>query len=263
VRLVDTDEAVSLCPVLRPDRAAAGVYEPDAMDVDAAGLHQAYVRGLRTRGGEIVRGSAVVTVQLRNGGWIVETPVGTMHADIVIDAAGAWADEVAALAGVRPLGLHPLLRTAFTCPAPLGVDVRSWPLVDDIDETYYFKPEGEQLLCSLADETPSVPCDARPEEAAVALALERINEATTLELRHVRRAWAGLRTFATDRAPVVGPDPDVPGFFWLAGQGGYGIQTAPALARVAASLVLDGRLPDDLVNAGVTQDALSPDRFRR
>ena len=123
---------------------------------------------------------------------------------------------------------------------------------------YYFKPEGEQLLCSLADETPSVPCDARPEETAVALAIERINEATTLDLRHVRRTWAGLRTFAADRAPVVGPDPDVPGFFWLAGQGGYGIQTAPAMARAAASLVLDGRLPDDLVDAGVTRGRAVP-----
>ena len=134
----------------------------------------------------------------------------------------------------------------------------TWPLVADVDDRFYFKPEGPQLLCSLADETPSPPCDAQPEEADVALAIERINEATTLELRHVRRAWAGLRSFVADRTPVVGMDPEVPGFCWLAGQGGYGIQTAPAMARATAALVVEGRLPDDLLAMGVTEADLSP-----
>jgi D-arginine dehydrogenase len=164
--------------------------------------------------------------------------------------------------GVTPIGLQPLRRTAFTCPAPDGVDARAWPLVADVDDNFYFKPEGPQLLCSLADETPSEPCDAQPEEADVALAIERINEATTLGLRHVRRAWAGLRSFVADRTPVVGMDTDVPGFFWLAGQGGYGIQTAPAMARATASLVLESRLPDDLAALGVTEAHLSPARLR-
>jgi D-arginine dehydrogenase len=185
-----------------------------------------------------------------------------IRARCIVNAAGAWCDEIAALAGVTPIGLQPMRRTAFTCSAPDGVDVRSWPLVADVDNAYYFKPEGPQLLCSLADETLSPPCDARPEELDVALAIERINDATTLGLRHVRRAWAGLRTFAPDRSLVIGLDPDAPGFCWLAGQGGYGIQTAPAAAHAAAGLVTEGRLPADLLALGVTADQLSPSRLR-
>jgi D-arginine dehydrogenase len=142
------------------------------------------------------------------------------------------------------------------------MDVRAWPLVADIDDRFYFKPEGPQLLCSLADETPSSPCDAVPEEIDIALAIDHINAATTLELRHVRRAWAGLRSFVADRSPVVGFDDDAPGFLWLAGQGGYGIQTAPALARAAAGLVVDRRLPDQLVESGISAADLSPSRLR-
>jgi D-arginine dehydrogenase len=260
VRMIDSEEARSWCPVLRPEHAAAAMLEPDAMDIDVAALHQAYVRGLRQRGGEIVRSSPVIGLDRDDDGWLVRTTSTTLRADVIVDAAGAWADEVAAMAGIRPIGLQPLRRTAFTCPAPDDVDARAWPLVADVDDRFYFKPEGPQLLCSLADETPSPPCDAQPEETDVALAIERINEATTLELRHVRRAWAGLRSFVADRTPVVGMDPDVPGFCWLAGQGGYGIQTAPAMARATARLVLDRRLPDDLVEMGVTEADLSPAR---
>jgi D-arginine dehydrogenase len=260
VRLIDTAEAQSLCPVLRAEHAAAAVLEPDAMDIDVAALHQAYVRGLRQRGGRIERSSPVVELRRDGDMWTVVTPDSTMHADVVVNASGAWVDEVGALAGAAAIGIQPLRRTAFTCAAPEGVDVHAWPLVADVDDRFYFKPEGPQLLCSLADETLSPPCDARPEETDVALAIEHINEATTLELRHVRRAWAGLRSFVADRTPVVGLDPDVSGFCWLAGQGGYGIQTAPSMARATASLVIDGRLPDDLRAAGVTEADLSPAR---
>jgi D-arginine dehydrogenase len=236
--------------------------EPDAMDIDVAALHQAYVRGARQRGGEVVRSSPVTGLRRDRDGWVVSMPSASLRCDVVVNAAGAWADEVATMAGVRPIGLRPLRRTAFTCPAPEGVDVRDWPLVADVDDRFYFKPEGPQLLCSPADETPSAPCDAQPDEADVALAIERINEATTLGLRHVRRAWAGLRCFVADRTPVVGMDAGASGFMWLAGQGGYGIQTAPAMARATAGLVLDGRLRDDLVEAGVAEGDLSPARCR-
>lgn len=260
VRLIDFDAALARCPVLRPILADVAVLEPDAMDIDVAALHQTYVQGMRARGGEIRRSSPVIAMERQGDAWIVTTPTDTHEADVVVNAAGAWCDEIAALAGVAPIGLRPLRRTAFTCPAPDGVDVRSWPLVADIDDRFYFKPEGPQLLCSLADETLSPPCDATPEPLDVALAIERINESTTLELRHVRRAWAGLRSFVADRTPVVGFDAGAPGFFWLAGQGGYGIQTAPALARAAAGLALDGRLPDDLIELGITAGELSPER---
>jgi D-arginine dehydrogenase len=262
VRVIDLDEARAMCPALRPTLAGVAVVEPDAMDIDVAALHQHYVQGLRTRSGQIQRSSRVGGLERDGDRWRVVTRHETYRAEYVINAAGAWCDQVARSAGVQPIGLQPLRRTAFTCPAPDGVDVRSWPLVADIDDGYYFKPEGSQLLCSLADETPSPPCDAVPEQIDVALAIDRINEATTLELRHVRRAWAGLRSFVADRIPVVGIDPDAPGFCWLAGQGGYGIQTAPAMARAAAGLIRDGRLPDDLVASGLSADELSPARVR-
>jgi D-arginine dehydrogenase len=262
VREIDFAEAIALCPALRPTHAEIAVLEPEAMDIDVAAVHQTFVQGLRARGGEIRRSSPVVALARSGGGWVVTTPAEIFEAEVVVNAAGAWCDEIAALGDVRPIGLHPLRRTAFICPAPSGVDVQSWPLVADIDDRFYFKPEGPQLLCSLADETLSPPCDAVAEQLDVALAIERINEATTLALRHVRRAWAGLRSFVADRTPVVGIDPDAPGFCWLAGQGGYGIQTAPAMARAAAALVVDGRLPDDLIALGITAAELSPARCR-
>jgi D-arginine dehydrogenase len=262
VQLIDADAAMALCPVLRPTQARVAMLEPEAMDIDVAALHQSYVQGLRTLGGEIRRSSPVVALAPVGDGWTITTPSETFEAEVVVNAAGAWCDEVAALAGVPSIGLQPLRRTAFTCPRPEGVDVRSWPLVADIDDRFYFKPEGTQLLCSLADETPSPPCDAVAEPLDVALAIERINDATTLELRHVRRAWAGLRSFVADRTPVAGIDPQAPGFCWLAGQGGYGIQTAPAMARATAGLVVDRRLPDDLIALGITAADLSPVRCR-
>jgi D-arginine dehydrogenase len=262
VCLIDFAEAVARCPALRPTQADIAVLEPEAMDIDVAALHQTFVRGMRARGGEIRRSSRVVGLTRSGNTWVVTTPSEVYEAEIVVNAAGAWCDHIAALAGVRPIGLRPMRRTAFTSPAPDDVDVRSWPLVADIDDRFYFKPEGPQLLCSLADETPSPPCDAFAEPLDVALAIERINEATTLDLRHVRRAWAGLRSFVADRTPVVGIDPEAPGFCWLAGQGGYGIQTAPAMARATAGLVVDRRLPDDLIALGITADDLSAARCR-
>ncbi|MEY2420964.1 MAG: D-arginine dehydrogenase [Acidimicrobiaceae bacterium] len=262
VRLIDFAEAASMCPALRSTQAEIAVLEPDAMDIDVAAVHQTFVQGMRARGGEIRRSAPVASLARTGTTWVVTTPLEVYEAEVVVNAAGAWCDEIAALAGVPPIGLHALRRTAFTCPAPEGVDVRSWPLVADIDDRFYFKPEGPQLLCSLADETPSPPCDAVAEPVDVALAIERINDATTLGLRHVRRAWAGLRSFVADRTPVVGVDSEAPGFCWLAGQGGYGIQTAPAMARAAAGLVVDRRLPDDLIALGITVDDVSPARCR-
>lgn len=262
VQLIDLATARIHCPALRHSLANAAVLEPAAMDIDVAALHQLYVQGLRQRRGEIHRSSGVTALDRADGRWSITTRRDAYTSPLLVNAAGAWCDEIAALAGVSSIGLRPLRRTAFTCPAPDGVDVRGWPLVADIDEGFYFKPEGTQLLCSLADETPSPPCDATPEEQDVALAIERINDATTLELRHVRRAWAGLRSFVADHVPVVGFDEDAPGFFWLAAQGGYGIQTAPAMARAAAGLALDGALPHDLVALGLNRDELSPARLR-
>jgi D-arginine dehydrogenase len=217
-------------------------------------------QGLRRAGGE-TRIGAPVTALARSGSWWRATVGGApVEVAAVVNAAGAWADDVAALAGVAPVGLRPLRRTAFT--ATCDLDTTGWPLVNDVDERWYFKPEGPgQLLCSLADETLSDPCDAKPDEADVALGLDRINEATTLGLRHVRTAWAGLRTFAPDRDLVLGADRAEPSFFWSAGQGGYGIQTAPAVGALVAAAVLGGGLPAELAATGVRPERVSPARF--
>jgi D-arginine dehydrogenase len=190
----------------------------------------------------------------------VDTSAGIRGCDVIVDAAGAWGDIVAERAGVAPVGLVPKRRTAFMVAAPRGS--ATWPMVIDADERFYFKPDGEQMLCSPADTTPSDPVDARPEEVDVASAIERINAATTLGIRHVRSEWAGLRTFAPDDAMVIGMDPDVAGFCWLVGQGGTGIQTASAAARLAAASIERDPPPADLLAAGLDPAAVAVDRLR-
>ncbi len=257
VRLVAAGDAEAMFPLLRPGWTEQAMIEPDAMDMDVHAIHQGFTRGLRARGGEVHLTTPAITLQRDGEVWRVETPGGTFHAPLVVNAAGAWADVVASRAGVRPIGIHPLRRTVFMLGAPATAgDVAGWPLVGDLDGTFYIKPEGPQFLCSPADEVPSEPCDARPDEQDIARALEVINAATTIDARHVRSSWAGLRSFVRDRVPVAGFDDRAEGFFWLAGQGGYGIQTAPALARCAASLIRHGTLPDDVTARGATTEGL-------
>ncbi len=229
------------------------------MDVDV--LHQAWLRQLRARGGELRVNAEVVSLSPHGAGWRVETSDGRIDAATVINAAGAWADVVAQLAGARTVGLQPNRRTALIVPAPAGSDSEDWPMVIDVDEQFYFRPDAGALLLSPGDETPSDPCDAQPEEWDIATAIDRVQTATTLEVTRVRRSWAGLRSFVADRSPVVGYAPDAPGFFWLAGQGGYGIQTAPAMGRLAAALVRGEPAPDDLARFGVEAHDLRPGRF--
>ncbi|RPI25209.1 MAG: FAD-binding oxidoreductase, partial [Actinobacteria bacterium] len=249
------------CPVLDPGWAAVGLLERGSQEIDVAALHQGFLRGLRTREGLVMTGAEVTGIDAAGGRWRVETSAGPVDAEVVVNAAGAWADVVAELAGLPPLGLQPMRRTAFTFAAS-GHDVAAWPFVVDVAERFYFKREPSQVLGSLCEETPMPPHDARPEEVDVALAIDRIQEATTLEIRHVTKAWAGLRTFAPDRDPVNGFDPDAEGFYWLAGQGGFGIMTSPAMARAAAGLIVDGSLPAGLVAHGIAADSLSPARLR-
>jgi D-arginine dehydrogenase len=195
------------------------------------------------------------------GGWRVETEGGVFDAPLLVNAAGAWCDQVAEMAGVSQIGLRPLRRTAALVDAPAQIDASQWPLTIDIDEEFYFKPDAGRLLISPGDETPSEPCDAQPEEIDLAYAVDRIERATTIEVRRVHSRWAGLRCFVDDRTPVVGYAPGVQGFFWLAGQGGYGIQTAPALSRYAASQVLGQAVPADLADLGLGGGMLSPARL--
>ena len=254
------DDIVKRVPVLRPEFASFGVYEPDAMDMDVHAIHQGFLRGAKGVGAQLVCDAGVSQIGRENGGWRVDTAAGSFFAPILVNAAGAWCDELAQMAGVAPVGLSPKRRTAFTSPSPTEWDISQWPLVIDIHEGYYFKPDAGMLLLSPANEDPVDPQDVQPEELDVAIAVDRIEAATTLQIRQVRRKWAGLRSFVADKTPVVGFAPDAEGFFWLAGQGGYGIQTAAALGEISAALVRGLPLPEAVAALGVREQDLSAAR---
>jgi D-arginine dehydrogenase len=260
VHRLDAKEMVRRLPILRPEYVGGGMIEPDASDLDVAALHQAYLRLFKARGGRLACDAEVTRIARRNGAWRAESKAGSFVAGAIVNAAGAWADEVARLAGLAPLGLVPKRRTAFTFDAPPGHDIAAWPLCYDVDEGFYFKPDAGRFLGSLADETPSPPCDAQPEELDVATAVDRIMTATTLDIRRLVRKWAGLRSFFADKVPVAGPSKDAPGFIWVAGQGGYGIQTSPAMGRIVAALAAGKDVPADIAATGLGAADLSPDR---
>jgi D-arginine dehydrogenase len=261
LRVLAASEALGLCPVLRDDWIGHAFLEPDAMDMDVHAIHQGFLRGLKAKGGSIVADAAAEAIAVRDGGWEVETRAGRFVAPVLVNAAGAWADDVARLAGLPPLGFSPKRRTAViveTDPAPSA----TWPMVADIGETFYFKPESGRLLVSPADETAMAATDAQPDEIDIAEAVARLEAATRLTVRRVQRKWAGLRTFAPDKTLVIGPDPLARGFIWMAGQGGYGIQTAAAAGRAAAALARGGAVPSDLAELGLAAADLLPDRLR-
>ena len=259
VRRVSRDEALALSPLLRPQTAAlGGAYEADAADIDVHALHQGYLRLLRRDGTLLTR--ARVTAATRDGAnWRILSTAGEFRAPVVINAAGAWADPIAKLAGIRPKRIQPCRRTAVLVEVSDEEISDAWPLTIDIQEGYYFKPDAGLLLVSPADETPVEPMDAQPQELDVATAVDRLERATRVSVKRVRRAWAGLRSFSPDRSPVIGFDADAPGFFWLAGQGGYGIQTAPAAADLAATLVRGDPPPEGLT--GFDAACVAPGRF--
>lgn len=263
VRRLTRDELLAELPCLRPEAVAAGMSEPGAADIDVHALHQGYLRGLRQRGGAIRCNAEVTGLQRLDDGWRVTLAGGeAITAGAVVNAAGAWADVVAALAGVPPIGLEPRRRTAFTFPVPAGMDASGWPAVIGIDESYYFKPDAGQLLGSPANADPVAPHDVVPEELDVALGIHRIEQVTSFQIRRPSHSWAGLRSFVADGDLVIGWDNHVPRFFWLAAQGGYGIQSAAGAALLARQLALDEPLSASLVEEGVTRDALSPARLR-
>lgn len=260
VRLLDGAEARKISPALRGDYVACAGWEPDARGIDVDALHQGFLRGLRANGGEVVVKAGVDALARKNGLWQARTPAGTFEAPIVVNASGAWADTVGVMAGCQPVGCTPKRRTAFLFAPPDGVDVSTWPLTVDVDEEFYFKPMSGLLMGSPADETPVEPHDAFAEELDIAIGVDRIQTATTMEIRAIRHNWAGLRSFVADKTPVAGYDPQQEGFFWLCGQGGYGIQTAPGLGEAAAALIEGKDLPARTAALGIQAADLSPDR---
>jgi D-arginine dehydrogenase len=264
VRWLDPVETLRRQPLLKPEAAAGGAIFEEAEDMDVAAIHGGFLKGARAAGAVLRLDAEVTNLDRKDGCWTIRLRDGeSVTADTIVNAAGAWADVLAGLAGAAPVGLVPKRRTAFTFDAPPGLDLARMPMAIDFDETWYIKPEVGQFLGSPADETPSPPCDAQPEEMDIAIAVERIETATTLSIRRIKNKWAGLRSFVGDKNLVVGRDPKVDGFFWLAGQGGYGIQTGEAAGRLAASLVLGKGMPADIAALGVSEAALSPARFMR
>ncbi len=256
---LDADAVIARLPALRPGYAAAGLADNSAMDMDVAAIHQGYLDGFRRRGGRLLLDAGVSALRQTRNGWEVACKAGPCRAEVIVNAGGAWADEIADLAGAIKVGLVPKRRTAIIFDPEQPIDP-AWPAVIDIDETFYFKPESGLLLGSPADETPAPPSDVQPEELDVAIAVDRIERATGWRIATIKRRWAGLRSFVADKTPVVGFDPDIKGFFWLAGQGGYGIQTAPALARTASALAGGRPLPDDIGDTGLHAADLAPGR---
>lgn len=257
---LDTVQALAMLPVLRPEAVAAALYDPAALDIDVAALHQAYLRTLRPAGGRLVCDAEARAIAYRDGGWVVATAAGDFSAPVLVNAAGAWCDEVAKLAGVAPLGLVPKRRAAFTFAPPEGIDIGYWPMVISVDESFYVKPDAGQLLGSPANADPVAPHDVQPEELDIAIGIDRIQQATTLSIRRPRHAWAGLRSFVADGDLVGGFDGGAPGFFWVAAQGGYGVQTSAAMGEACAALIRGLPIPPHIAAEGLAQASLSPVR---
>ena len=259
---IGPEEARALMPRLRPEACASALVDHGSLKLDTHAMLQAHVASLRANGGTLVTGARVSTIARDGAGWRIETATATYAAPIIVNAAGAWADEVARMAGVPPIGLEPRRRTVISFAAPEGEDVHAWPFTKTVGEGFYLLPEGRgQLLASSMDQTPSEPCDAAAEELDIAIAADRVEQATTLAIRRISHSWAGLRSFAPDELPVIGAAADVPGFVWCAGQGGAGFQTAPALSRIAAAAVLGQPFPEDAAAAGLTAELFSPARL--
>lgn len=259
---VDAAFAKSKLPILKTNGAISVLWDESAQDIDVDALHAGWQRTLRRAGGTIVTDAAVAAGARADGVWRLQTRAGAFEAPIVILAAGAWSDLVARSCGVQPVGLRPKRRSAAIVAGPVGLSVRDWPEVLPADLGFYCKPMGGKLMLSPAEEDPMDPHDAWADDLRLAEAVERLEAMLDMRVQRLERTWGGLRTFAPDGLPVVGFDPEVAGFFWLAGQGGYGIQTSPILARLAAAIVLSGQVPVELTRAVIGCESLSPSRFR-
>ena len=262
VRMLSGAELRTLVPPLRTGVAEVGILEPGARDIDVDALHQGFLRGAKAAGATFAMNAELRAAEFSGGRWRLQTSAGEFAAQVLVNASGAWADEVARIAGVTPLGIQPLRRTAVIFECARFAGPQAWPMAVNADETLYFKADAGRFLASPADQTPTPPCDAQPDELDVATLIDRLERETLFEVKRLTAKWAGLRSFAPDRTPVCGFDPRQAAFFWLAGQGGYGIKTSPALSALAAALILKRAIPAGLRDEGVDPAALAPARLR-
>ena len=261
--LLNAQQLAQSAPALKPDLFESALLDADGYDIDVNALLQGFLRGARQAGAQLLTDTVPTQAERVGEVWRVSLSNGdVVPARTIVNAAGAWADEVAALFGAAPIGIEPRRRSAFTFRPPEGLDVSAWPMVSDVEEGWYFKPDAGQLLGSPANADPVAPHDVQPEELDIALGIHAIQEATMLDIRRPTATWAGLRSFVRDGEIVIGFDLACPGFFWLAAQGGYGIQSAAGASLLAACLIEGGALPDELVRFGVDPAALSPSRLR-
>lgn len=261
-RRLSVEQACALVPVLRGERLVGAVLEPAAADMDVHAIHQGYLRGMRQAGGQLVCDAEVTSLQPTAAGWEVQAGGTLYEAAVVLNAAGAWADQVGTLAGAQALGLQPCRRSAFLFAPPAGMDTSGWPMVFGPTEDWYIKPDAGLLLGSPANADPVPPQDVQPEEIDIALAIHRIAQETSLVVHRPTRTWAGLRSFVADGDLVGGFDDQRPGLFWVAAQGGYGIQTSAAMGEACAALARGLPLPEHLARFGLTAAMLSPRRLR-
>ena len=262
MQLLSADEACARIPVLKREKVHGALYDPSASDIDTDGLHQGYLRGIRRQQGEIHGDCEVLGLTKdAEGQWLVETSRGQFRAPVLINAAGAWADRIGELAGAQALGLQPKRRAAFIFEGPADLDTHAWPMLVSLDESFYMKPDAGMLLGSPCNADPVEPHDVQPEELDIALGIYQIEEATSLTIRRPFRTWAGLRSFVADGDLVAGFDPQVSGLVWVAAQGGYGIQTSPAMGQASAALVRGEDLSEELRSFGLSAAQLSPSRL--
>ena len=260
-RLLSAEQACAMVPVLRRERVRGALYDPSAADIDTAALHQGYLRGIRQLGGEIHCDREVLAISRSTEGWQVDCAGQRYSATLLINAAGAWCDQIAQLAGLPGIGLQPKRRAAFTFQAGEGIDCQNWPALVSLDESFYFKPDAGLLLGSPANADPVAAHDVQPEELDIALGIHQIETHTSLQIRRPEHTWAGLRSFVADGDLVGGFDAQAAGFFWVAAQGGYGIQTSAAMGQACAALIRRQPLPEQLIAAGLTAAMLSPQRL--
>ena len=260
VRRVDAAELRRHLPLLREGYALGAIWDSGTSEIDVSALHQGYLRGFKAAGGMVLTNAPVSALTRTAEGWQIDTRQGGLTAKVVVNAAGAWADEVGQMAGAERIGLVPKRRTALMIDAPDGASLEKMPLVIDVDEQFYLKPDAGRLLISPANEDPEPPCDVQPDEMDIAICVDRIERAFEVSVKRIENPWAGLRNFVADKCPVAGFSKKAEGFYWLAGQGGYGIQSAPAMAQLAAAEVLGQPIPKHILVERLDPAPIRPGR---